>query len=79
LTPDPATAFDKARIILVAVKSGATQEMAGLIARYAPADSIVVSLQNGVGNADVLQKNLPESMTVIAGMVPFNVVQSDAG
>jgi 2-dehydropantoate 2-reductase len=79
LTQDPATAFDKAQIILVAVKSGATQEMAGLIARYAPADSIVVSLQNGVGNADVLQKNLPESMTVIAGMVPFNVVQSDAG
>lgn len=49
LTQDPATAFGKARIILVAVKSGATQEMAGLIARYAPADSIVVSLQNGVG------------------------------
>ncbi|MBA8899322.1 2-dehydropantoate 2-reductase [Phyllobacterium sp. P30BS-XVII] len=79
ITVDPASAFDGARIILVAVKSGATQEMAGLITKYAPADSIVVSLQNGVGNAQVLRKNLPESMTVIAGMVPFNVVQSASG
>ena len=29
--------------------------MAGLIARHAPAEAIVVSLQNGVGNADVLR------------------------
>lgn len=79
LTQDPAAAFNTARIILVAVKSGATREMAGLIAKHARPDNIVVSLQNGIGNADVLRENLPESMTVVAGMVPFNVVQSDAG
>ncbi|MBA8877355.1 2-dehydropantoate 2-reductase [Phyllobacterium myrsinacearum] len=79
VTADPAVAFDDARIILVAVKSGATEEMARLIASHAPADSIVVSLQNGVGNARILRENLPQTMIVIAGMVPFNVVQSQSG
>ncbi|QND51717.1 2-dehydropantoate 2-reductase [Phyllobacterium sp. 628] len=79
VTSDPATAFDHARTILVAVKSGATEEMAGLITQHAPADCIVVSLQNGVGNADILRKSLPATMTIVAGMVPFNVVQSEAG
>jgi 2-dehydropantoate 2-reductase len=79
VTADPAIAFDGARIILVAVKSGATDEMGRLIAKHAPADSTVVSLQNGVGNARILRENLPQTMTVVAGMVPFNVVQSENG
>ena len=51
LATDPSAALAAAQIVLVTVKSGATAEMAGLIARHAPAEAIVVSLQNGVGNA----------------------------
>ncbi len=77
LSNDPAIAFAKAEIILIAVKSGATEEMAALVAKYAPSNAIIVSLQNGVSNAEILRRSLPEAMTVIAGMVPFNVVQTE--
>lgn len=77
LSNDPVAIFADAEIILICVKSGATEEMANLVALHAPAGAIVVSLQNGVGNAEILSRNLPSTMTVISGMVPFNVVQSD--
>jgi 2-dehydropantoate 2-reductase len=77
LAVDPAIAFERADIILVAVKSGATEEMAKLTAAHAPANAIVVSLQNGVDNGEVLRRNLPAKAAVISGMVPFNVVQSE--
>ncbi|MHC1546961.1 2-dehydropantoate 2-reductase [Phyllobacterium sp. K27] len=76
LSNDPAVAFANAEIILITVKSGATEEMAGLVAKHAPSDAIIVSLQNGVSNAEILRRSLPEGMIVISGMVPFNVVQS---
>ena len=76
LATDPSAALAAAQIVLVTVKSGATAEMAGLIARHAPAETIVVSLQNGVANADVLRSQLVPAQRVVAGMVPFNVVQS---
>jgi 2-dehydropantoate 2-reductase len=76
LTADPGSALAPAAIILVTVKSGATAEMAELIGRHAPADGVVVSLQNGVGNADTLQASLGTSRRLISGMVPFNVVQT---
>jgi 2-dehydropantoate 2-reductase len=78
LAVDPVAAFKQADIILVAVKSGATEEMAKLIAQHAPSTAIVISLQNGVNNAKVLRRNLPAGFTVISGMVPFNVVQSES-
>ena len=113
LATDPSAALAAAQIVLVTVKSGATAEMAGLIALHAPSEAIVVSLQNGVANADALRSQLvasspsprlsrgegrgegqppaPEQASaphpsplpasgergrVVAGMVPFNVVQS---
>jgi 2-dehydropantoate 2-reductase len=79
LTIDPEIAFRQADIILVAVKSGATEEMAKSIRESAPSNVIVVSLQNGVGNADTLRQHLPPEATVVSGMVPFNVVQSEPG
>jgi 2-dehydropantoate 2-reductase len=80
LDSDPAAAFADADIILVTVKSGATEEVARLAARHAPGKAIVVSLQNGVSNADTLRRFLLGTMTVVTGMVPFNVIQtSDAG
>lgn len=77
-TADPVAALSSADVILVTVKSGATVGMAGLIAAHAPEHAVVVSLQNGVGNADKLRQALP-GHRVLAGMVPFNVVQSREG
>ena len=74
VTSDPAKAFANAYVVLVSVKSGATAEMGGLIAKYAPADCIIVSLQNGVNNAEILRERTGPGRTVVAGMVPFNVV-----
>jgi 2-dehydropantoate 2-reductase len=79
LTTDPAEALAGAQIVLVTVKSGATAEMAELIARHAPPDATVVSLQNGVGNLDTLRARLGASRSLVPGMVPFNVVQTRDG
>ena len=38
--------------------------------------SVVVSLQNGVGNVDTLRARLGASRSLVPGMVPFNVVQT---
>jgi 2-dehydropantoate 2-reductase len=78
LATDPAAAFAGADIVLVTVKSGATAAMAGLIAEHATSGATVVSLQNGVGNVDVLLARLGGMARVVAGMVPFNVVQTRA-
>lgn len=75
---DPAIALADADVILVTVKSGATAEMAGLIAAHARPDAVVVSLQNGVDNADRLRAALP-GRRVLTGMVMFNVVLSTDG
>ncbi|WP_137931398.1 2-dehydropantoate 2-reductase [Mesorhizobium comanense] len=78
IAADPAAALPGADVILVTVKSGATQEMAALIKAHAGPDAIVISLQNGVDNADRLRAALGQRQ-VLAGMVPFNVVQSPDG
>jgi 2-dehydropantoate 2-reductase len=70
--------FGAARVVLVTVKSADTAEMADMIAKHAPADASVVSLQNGVGNVSVLRERLP-GRRVLAGMVPFNVIALGQG
>lgn len=67
-----------ADVVLVTVKSGATREMAKCVRQHAPAHAVVVSLQNGIDNAGILQEELP-ALQVVAGMVPFNVVALGAG
>ena len=52
--------------------------MADIIARNAPPDVAVVSLQNGVGNVAVLRNRLP-GRRVLGGMVPFNVIALGEG
>ena len=76
LATDPAAAFAEADIVLVTVKMRDTPAMAELIAEHAPSGVTVVSLQNGVGNVDVLLARLGGMARVVAGMVPFNVVQT---
>ena len=68
-TPDALGAAD---VILVCVKSNDTAEAGDLIARHGTPAATVISLQNGVSNADVLREKLPDR-AVLAGMVPFNV------
>jgi 2-dehydropantoate 2-reductase len=77
LSDDPAV-FADAGEVLVAVKSADTAEIAEAIARHAPPDAVVVSLQNGVGNASLLRQRLPGRI-VLAAMVPFNVVAPGEG
>ncbi len=76
-TEDPA-ALKEANLILVTVKSADTAQAAQAIGQHALANALVISLQNGVGNAEVLAQALPH-LTVLAGMVPFNVVALPEG
>ncbi|MGC0419485.1 2-dehydropantoate 2-reductase [Embleya sp. AB8] len=72
--PDAVTGAD---FVLVTVKSAATAEAGRELAgRLSPA-AIVVSLQNGVRNTAVLRAALP-GHTVLAGMVPFNVLRTES-
>ena len=70
---DPKTLADAA-LVLVTVKAGDTEDAGAVIAEHAPAEAIVISFQNGIGNEEILRAALP-GRTVLAGMVPFNVVQ----
>ncbi len=73
-----AAALADAEIVLVTVKSAATAEIAKQIAAHCQPGVHVLSLQNGVGNADALRAALP-SQNVAAGMVGFNAVQLGEG
>jgi 2-dehydropantoate 2-reductase len=77
LSDDPSI-FSDAEIVLVTVKSADTRAMAETIAHHAPADVVVISLQNGVGNVAALRELLP-GRRVLGGMVPFNVVSLGEG
>ncbi len=72
LTPESLADAD---LVLVTVKSSATAEAAEVIARCAKPHALILSLQNGIGNAATLKKVLPDNV-VLAGIVPFNVVQT---
>jgi 2-dehydropantoate 2-reductase len=77
LSEDPKV-LTGAGVVLVAVKSADTEEIADYIARYAPADAVVVSLQNGIANVPLLRERLP-GHAVLAAMVPFNVIAAGEG
>ncbi len=75
VTPDGAAGGE---LILVTVKSAATEEAGRELAGVLDPDAVVVSFQNGIGNAEVLRKELPQH-TVLDGMVPFNVLHRGGG
>jgi 2-dehydropantoate 2-reductase len=77
LSEDPSVLKD-AGVVLVTVKSADTAAMADVIARHAPTDAVVVSLQNGVGNTAVLRNHLA-GRRVLGGMVAFNVIALGEG
>jgi 2-dehydropantoate 2-reductase len=66
-----------ADFILLCVKSLDTENAAALIKQYASPNAVVVSFQNGVGNGELLQSSLQQ--TVLKGMVPFNIFYQGEG
>jgi 2-dehydropantoate 2-reductase len=76
-TQDPA-ALALADLILVTVKSADTDAAAQAIRQHAHPKALVLSLQNGIGNAETLRARVP-GQPVLAAMVPFNVVQMPEG
>ena len=75
---DPA-ALAEADIILLCVKSGATEEAAHDIAAHARDGTLVVSFQNGIRNFDLLEKVLGDRFEVARGLVSYNVAYLGEG
>jgi 2-dehydropantoate 2-reductase len=75
LASEPSAALPSAEVVLVTVKCRHTRDLALQIKRHA-GQAVVVSLQNGVTNAALLRETLGSEKRVLAGMVPFNVVQT---
>lgn len=73
-----AAAAASAELVLVTVKSAATATAAAELAPVLQPGAVVLSLQNGLGNAELLRAAL-RHQTVLAGMVPFNVVRRGPG
>jgi 2-dehydropantoate 2-reductase len=73
-----ASAAATADLVLVTVKSAASEAAAKALAALLEPGATVVSFQNGLRNADRLRQALP-GLTVLAGMVPFNVTHRGEG
>lgn len=67
-----------ADVVLVTVKSRDTEEAGRTLNERLNRDALVISLQNGVDNADRLRRAMP-AYNVLAGMVPFNVTGTGPG
>ena len=74
-SPDAAAEAD---LVLVTVKSAATETAAGEMAEVLKPGAMVVSFQNGVRNGELLRERLTEQI-VVTGMVPFNVLNRGGG
>ncbi len=72
-SPDALAGCD---VVLCAVKSGQTAETGDALHGVLGADAIVVSLQNGIHNAEVLRARLGTRI-VLGAIVGFNVVWRD--
>ncbi|MYR46223.1 2-dehydropantoate 2-reductase [Streptomyces sp. SID5910] len=77
-TATHADAAGDADIVLVTVKSADTLTAARDLAPHLGARTVVCSFQNGLRNTRLLREALP-GHTVLAGMVPYNVVQTEPG
>jgi 2-dehydropantoate 2-reductase len=73
-----AQAAADADFALVTVKSAATASAARELAGVLKPGAVVISFQNGIGNADVMMKQLPHHL-VLSGMVPYNATARGPG
>jgi 2-dehydropantoate 2-reductase len=76
-TTDPAS-LARCKTVLVCVKSGQTEGTAQELVGAGVGEALVVSMQNGVRNPEVLRQGLPKG-TVLGGIVGFNVVSKGGG
>ena len=67
-----------ASLVLLCVKSGATAKAAAELAQVMAPGTLVVSLQNGVANADLAAQVAP-GLAWLPGMVPFNIAELGPG
>jgi 2-dehydropantoate 2-reductase len=74
---DPA-ALSNCDIIFITVKSTASAQAAAILAPIAKPDAIIISLQNGIGNPEIIRAAMPNH-TVHAAMIPNNVVRGPKG
>ncbi|MET0520054.1 MAG: 2-dehydropantoate 2-reductase [Burkholderiaceae bacterium] len=65
-------------VTLLCVKSSATAEAAAELQAALPPGSVLVSMQNGIGNAQRAQAAAP-ALDCRAGMVPFNIAELGPG
>lgn len=79
-----ASAVIDADYVLMTTKTSATEDATRQVAPYLQHDSVLVSFQNGLRNAAVIDEALGSAFPSMAsrpltlsGMVPFNVVRSD--
>lgn len=72
------SAAHDADLLLICVKSAATAEAATELAAQLKPTALLISLQNGLSNADTLRHYLPQQ-TCLAGMVQFNVLNLGNG
>jgi 2-dehydropantoate 2-reductase len=72
------TALAPCDVVLCCVKSLGTEDAARTMAEVLRPGALVVSLQNGVRNVDILRAHLPRQ-EVLAGVVGFNVVARGHG
>lgn len=71
---DPAALAD-AQVVLFAVKSGDTEAAGRAMAPHLPADALVLSLQNGIDNAERLRAVIPQA---VAAAVVYVAVEMAA-
>ena len=67
-----------ADFVLVTVKSAATISAAQELAPVLKSGAVVISFQNGIGNADLISQQLPHHL-VLSGMVPYNATARGPG
>lgn len=76
-TTDAAMAAD-AELVMVTVKSADTAAAGRSLAKGLKPGTVVISFQNGMGNAGILRKAMQQH-TVLSGMVQFNVLNRGGG
>ncbi|WP_323041472.1 2-dehydropantoate 2-reductase [Gemmobacter sp.] len=74
---DPGLLAD-CKLVLICVKSAQTAGAAAALAPVLPPGTRVMTMQNGIGHAEVLAAALPQAR-VLRGIVPFNVVSPAPG
>ncbi|TAF65356.1 MAG: 2-dehydropantoate 2-reductase [Cytophagales bacterium] len=74
-------ALAQCSLILLTVKMGNTEEASLQIKQYASPNTIIISFQNGINNAEIIKNVFADvsNMHIWAGMVPYNVINKGNG